>query len=497
MGTYGRKLTRLDQALDVIAHRGPDGTGVKHLSDTTFGHTRLAIIDVDGGHQPLSDPRDQRWMVANGEIYNYPTLREQHSDYDFKTDSDSEIILALYDRYGPDAASHLTGMFAFALTDEDDIYMARDPLGIKPLYYGWEDDTLFFGSEIKAMQEMVSDIREFPPGYYYTTKTGFVQFYNVAGVGMNAMSRHAAPPDVEAIYNGMDEAVRRRLMSDVPLGVFLSGGLDSSIIASLVARYNPNVHTFAVGVAGGDDIPRARAVAEFLGTQHHELIYTIDDMVQILPEVIYHLESFTPSLVRSAIPNFFLAKLASQYVTVVLTGEGADELYAGYHYLKGFDSDEGLHRELIDLTSNLYNLNLQRCDRMTMAHGLEGRVPFLDTDFIDLSFSIPVDQKIYGQDATEKYILRKAFEESVPSDVVWRVKEQFSHGAGSANVFEQMADREISDAEFLRDTDTIWLETGYRIAHKEELLYYREFRKHFPNPATTRLVNHWRGGLSR
>jgi asparagine synthase (glutamine-hydrolysing) len=276
------------------------------------------------------------------------------------------------------------------------------------------------------------------------------------------------------------------------LGVYLSGGLDSTIVAAIVVQEKPDVHSFAVGVEGSADLMHARQAAEALGTTHHEAIYTLEDMVAALPEVIYHLESYDPLLVRSAIPNYFLARLTRQYVTVVLTGEGADELYAGYHYLKAYQhDDEQLTDTLVNLTTTLYNCNLQRCDRMTMAHSIEGRVPFLDREFIDLSFSVPNTMKI-SKDGVEKWALRKAFEDILPDNVAWRVKEQFSKGAGSSEMLAQLAEQQITDAEFINERNHVRARTGVILQSKEMLMYHREFVKHFGVEMTS-LVQLWAG----
>lgn len=490
-GVYG-ETDDLEIPLRVMAHRGPDGQLIQQLPGGVIGHTRLAIIDVDGGQQPIPGT-GQRWLACNGEIYNAPQLRPQFPDYPFQTYSDNEIILALYDRYGVDAVRHLDGMFAFALADGDDILLARDPIGIKPLYYGWKHGTLHFASEIKAIQDRVERVEVFPPGHFYSSRTGFVRYYDLEQAGLSGQGGDIDP--VQRIHDTLQTAVRKRLMADVPLGVYLSGGLDSSIIAALVAQDKPDLHSFAVGVEGSEDMHYARIMSRALGTQHHEYIYTSDEMIAALPDVIRHLESFDPSLVRSAVPNYFLSRMTAEYVTVVLTGEGADELYGGYHYLKQIrqqHDDDTVHREMLHLTASLHDCNLQRTDRMTMAHSLEGRVPFLDTDFIDLAFSIPVEAKIHGPQAVEKYALRQAFTGIMPDEVVWRVKKQFSQGAGSSEMFAVIADEQISDNDFVRETQTIHTETGYNIPDKETLLYYREYASHF-DPQVAPQINLWRG----
>lgn len=476
--------------LDVLTHRGPNHADWVHLNEVMLGHTRLSIVDVEHGHQPLQSPDGRYWVISNGEIYNHKALRSQFPDYTFQTDSDSEVILALYQRYGQRAVEHLDGMFAFVLYDtvEGHLYMGRDPIGIKPLYYGWQDGVLYFASEIKAIHQYVKTLHEFPPGHYYFDGE-VVQYYDLHTRTDKQNSTVPTPADIR---HTLEEAVRKRLMSDVPLGVYLSGGLDSTIIAAIVARMRPGVHSFAVGVEGSEDLKNAREAAKVLGTQHHEYIYTEEEMLKALPEIIYYLESFDPLLVRSAIPNYFLARMTRQYVTVVLTGEGADELYAGYHYLKKFDEDAALHRELLKLTETLYNCNLQRCDRMTMAHSIEARVPFLDIDFIELSMQIPRQDKIHPETQTEKWILRRAFEDILPEHVTWRKKEQFSKGAGSSHLLEQLAESQISDASFAKQSGFIRQNTGIHITSKEMLLYYNEFIKFFDDKASL-LVSLWQG----
>jgi asparagine synthase (glutamine-hydrolysing) len=477
VGAYGSNPKSLNQALELVKHRGPDGQVICYVREGILGHARLAIVDVDGGTQPLSDGAKKRWLICNGEIYNHPQLRTQFDNYPYKTRSDSEDILAVYVQHRSKTTEYLEGMYAFALVSEDGLFLARDPLGIKPLYYGWDGDTLYFASEIKAIQEMVERVEEFPPGHWYSSQHNFHQYYDVEEKAAEA--RNDASATTEDVRKQLQQAVQSHLMSDVPLGVFLSGGLDSSIIAALVARELPNLHSFSVGMEGSRDLVYARGVADHLGTIHHEEIYTALDMLEVLPEVIYYLESFDPALVRSAVANYFLARLARRYVTVVLSGEGADELYSGYSYLKQLDTAKALEHELIEITAELHNRNLQRLDRMTMAHGLEGRVPFLDRQFVEFSFSVPIEQKLYGYTTIEKWVLRKAFEDILPSSVVWRGKEKFAEGAGSAYILSQVANAEIADEEFGQEISQLFEETGHHIRSKEELYYYRIYRRFF------------------
>jgi asparagine synthase (glutamine-hydrolysing) len=478
-GAYGENHKVAQSVLAYVRHRGPDGEAVIHLDKGFLGHTRLAIVDVQGGNQPLADVSASRWLVCNGEIYNHPGLRRQYSDYAFQTESDSEDILAVYARHGGETPHQLEGMYAFAIASEDELVLARDPLGIKPLYYGEDDTGFYFASEIKALQDIVPNVKEFPPGYWYSTKQGFAQYYDIETVVQELSSTTSsliAPADVR---KRIQTSVHTHLMADVPLGVFLSGGLDSSIIAAIVAQEMSKIHSFSVGMKGSPDLANAREVARYLDTHHHEYIYTTQEMVEILPTVIYYLESFDPALVRSAVANYFLARLASRYVKVILSGEGADELYSGYRYLKRFETRERLEQELLQITAELHNRNLQRLDRMTMAHGVEGRVPFLDRQFVEFSFQVPIEQKLSGPHAIEKWILRKAFEDMLPESVVWRTKQKFAEGAGSAHIFAQIAASEISDEGFRQEQIHVFEMTGHFINSKEELYYYRIFRRFF------------------
>jgi asparagine synthase (glutamine-hydrolysing) len=487
-GIYGETEEDLDPLLATMRHRGPDGQQVINFDAGTFGHVRLAIVDVEGGEQPLANNTAGHWLVCNGEIYNHDTLRQQHLNYDYQTQSDNEIILPLYEHYGVDAVKYLDGMFAFALWDGTGLYLARDPMGIKPLYYGWHNGNLQFASEIKSIQGQVDEVREFPHGHWYHSDYGFQPYYSVASV--IAEGQHSPTPTFDQIRNTLSEAIRKRLMSDVPLGVFLSGGLDSSIVAAVVAQEMDHLHSFNVGIEGAsEDRTFARLVADYLGTEHHEYIYTVDEMIAILPTVIYHLESYDPAIIRSAIPNYFLARLTSEYVTVVLSGEGADELMSGYHYLKDFTPD-ALQTELMRITDGLHDCNLQRLDRMTMAHSLEGRVPFLDTQFIKLAAAVDLDQRIERGSGVEKWALRKAFEGMLPDEVIWRKKSKFAEGAGSAEMIVEIAESAISDRDYAREKRQFEAETGRALSGKEELYYYRIFRHYF-DPQVAALIRRW------
>ena len=474
-------LTRVvDTVIERLEHRGPDDRGTYRTENAAFAHARLSIIDVEGGKQPIFNEDRSVCIVFNGEIYNHRTLRESLvCPHEFATDT--EVIVHLYEEMGEHCVQLLDGMFALAIYDEErGLLLARDPLGIKPLYVSRAGDDLFFASEMKGLLGVVSQFEEFPAGHTYQSETGL----NTSFV----MPRpHAATMTAEQARDGilqyLEKAVEKRLMSDVPLGIFLSGGLDSSIIAAIAARGVTNLSTFSVGMADSTDREFAHLASRHLGTKHHEHIYDLDNMLKALPSVIYYLESYDASLVRSAIPNYFLARLASEHVKVVLSGEGADEIFSGYHYLKDLKRNE-LHGELVEITEGLHNTNLQRCDRMTMAHGIEGRVPFLDIDLVRFAFSIPIDLKL-GPNDTEKWILREAFRGCLPNEIIDRRKSKFSEGAGSMDALAEVAENDISDADFEKSAQ---LPNGRVVRNKEELMYYRIFRKFYPADAAIESV---------
>jgi asparagine synthase (glutamine-hydrolysing) len=475
--------------LERLRHRGPDDHGVWRSGHTALGHTRLSIIDVPGGRQPIANEDGSIQIVYNGEIYNFPTLRSQLAHrHQLRTRTDTEVIVHCYEDYGPDCVKLFDGMFAFALVDGDDFFLARDPLGVKPLYYALVDGRFYFASEIKALLPIATEIVEFPPGHWFHSKLGWKQYFDLerpspcyptrslpaSGEGQGGVESEVSW--IATVRDALITSVEKRLIADVSVGVFLSGGLDSSLIAALMKRRNPTLHSFSVGTTEGQDPKYAKSVAEYLGTVHHEYIYTEAEMLQILPSVIYHLESFDFALVRSAIANYFVARLAKDFVKVVLVAEGSDELFGGYHYLKTIVGEDALRRELVAITSRLHNSNLQRVDRMTMAHGIEGREPYLDLDLLKTALAIPIELK--RRDGIEKWVLRKAFDGVLPEEILWREKEKFSRGAGSALVFEEIAEREISNGEFERER---LLSNGLTLRSKEELYYYRIWRRYFPD----------------
>ncbi len=483
--------------MDRIAHRGPDGQGLRRFEGHgVLGHCRLAIMDPEHGHQPLANEQNSTFMVANGEVYNWRGLRESlGGSHQFRTRSDNEVALHLFEEVGAELTRQLDGMFALAIVSGGRLFMARDPIGIKPLYYGRRHEGsregLLFASEMKALTGLVDRLTELPPGTCYDSALGIRQYYSLPE---NEAGRSGTAPGPEGIRRTLESAIRKRLMSDVPLGSFLSGGLDSSIIAAVARRELGALHTFAVGIEGSPDLEAARCVARFIDSTHHEHVFTIREVEEDLREIIYHLESFDQDLVRSAIPCFYCARLASEQVKVILTGEGADELFAGYHYYRGFRDPATLDRELRHSITTLHNVNLQRVDRMTMAHGLEGRVPFLDVEMIDLALRVPPQEKLAPSRSgrlIEKAILRRAVEDLLPHEIVWREKEQFDQGSGTTTVIPELVERVASDldpASYRRDHPDTPLRS------REECYYHSLFMDVFERPRSMlSSVGHWRG----
>jgi asparagine synthase (glutamine-hydrolysing) len=455
--------------LDRLVHRGPDDEGsVSVGTDAWLGHRRLSIVDVEGGAQPLGD--SDLWLVGNGEVYNHEAVGNRLVHASFETASDNEVALHLVDHHGPDSLDQLNGMFAFVLAGRDGRFLAaRDPVGIKPLYWARRGHSVRFASEMSAFDlDWQRFVEVFPPGHYWTPQRGLVQFA-------------AAVPDTTPDVSTRDVLIRsveRQMMGDVPVGVFLSGGLDSSIVAAIAQRYlaerGERLKTFAVGLCDSADLLAARAVAEYLGTEHHESVYTAEEAVAAVPDVVRAIESFEPSLVRSAVPNHMLAKFTAERVKVVLTGEGADELFAGYEYLCEFEDEESLQAELVRSIEGLHNLNLQRCDRVTMAFGLEARVPFLDREVIAHGLSLPPSWKLASNGKPEKWMLREAFEGWLPHEFLWRGKAQFGDGSGAASVLSDVVAASVSEEDLARERDAV----DPPLRTREELAYYRIFREH-------------------
>lgn len=476
--------------LSRLLHRGPDDLGdVSKPGFAWLGHTRLSIVDLGGGRQPLET--DGVSMVCNGEIYNHEELRDKLGHDRFRTSSDSEVALRLLVDKGPEALTELRGMWALCAAGPEMFVAARDPLGIKPLYWARHDGVVHFASELRAFDPEVRwAVEAFPPGCWWTPEDGLVRFATHAPT-LERLTEQAVEPGprrlevpvpdetLAEVRDVIVDSVERHLMADVPVGVFLSGGLDSSIVAAAAARSlaedGRRLQTFAVGTPESSDLEAAREVADFLGTDHHEATFDGKDALDAVENVVAAVESFDPLLIRSAVPNWFLAELASQHVKVVLTGEGADELFAGYsYYHSDFADPAELQAELVRGLGELHGLNLQRCDRVTMAHSLEARVPFLDHDVISYALSLPIEWKTVGSDRVEKRLLREAFRGWLPDKIIDRKKEQFGTGSGAADVLADQVSDGIEPAEFERERDVV--EPPLR--NREELAYFRMYTRH-------------------
>ena len=464
----------LRRMLEAMRHRGPDDMGMFVDGRAALGQTRLSIIDVEGGHQPIHDESGTRCIVVNGEIYNYRELTKDVAKHTMKTRTDSEVPLHLYEELGPEVAPRLDGMFALAILDGPSLYLARDPMGIKPLYYAIEDGTFYFASEIKGLLPASERIREFPNGHWYDSTGEFRPFVRWPTEIREDWTEDAARVRIREL---LTEAVEKRIMSDVPLGAFCSGGLDSTIVTAIAARTLGAFHTFSTGMEGAPDLDSAQQASEFLGTEHHVRVFTEDEVLDALPQVAYHLESHDAALIRSAIPTHFVSELARKHVKVVLTGEGSDELYGGYEYMKDLPSAPSLHHELVRITRSLHNMNLQRVDRMTMAHSLEGRVPFLDWAHVGFALSLPPRLKMSGPGRVEKEILRQAFRGVLPERLLWRNKQKFAEGTGSVDVVRKEAERQLTDRDFKRLQEEA---RPLNLRTKEEAFCYRLFVERYP-----------------
>ncbi|HWC24975.1 MAG TPA: asparagine synthase (glutamine-hydrolyzing) [Solirubrobacteraceae bacterium] len=481
----------LERMLDRLVHRGPDDAGEVRVSGAWLGHRRLSIVDVEGGRQPFSNAGGDVWLVGNGEVYNHEQIRSTLRPAPFRTRSDNEVALHLLDERGPDALGELEGMFAFLVAGGDGRFIAaRDPVGIKPLYWARRAEGVRFASEIAAFApDWMPHVETFPPGCHWTPEGGLERFAGpVPQRGEGAPAARAVWSDdpeptedaLAATRDVLTASVHRQMMGDVPVGVFLSGGLDSAIVAAIavrrLARRGERLKTFAVGTHGSADLAAARVVARHVGSEHHERVYDAREAVRALPAVVRAIEHFDPSLVRSAVPNFLLAEMTAQHVKVVLTGEGSDELFAGYEYLRGFDDAESLRVELMRSVHGLHNLNLQRCDRVTMAHGLEARVPFLDRQVIAFAFGLPMAWKLPAPGELEKRLLRRAFADWLPDEILWREKAEFGDGSGAKDVLRRAVEETVTPGDFERERGAV----DPPLRTREELAYHRIFAEHLP-----------------
>jgi asparagine synthase (glutamine-hydrolysing) len=455
--------TRALEMAKTLRHRGPDWSGIYASDRAVLAHERLSIVDVEHGAQPLLDVTANRALAVNGEIYNHVALRANlKRTHEWKTGSDCEIILYLYDEYGPAACEMLNGIFAFALFDEQarDYLVARDHLGIVPLYIGWgSDGTTYVASEMKALDSVCATVQEFPPGHWYKgSEKKFVKWYDPVWARTVPTQR----PSLQALRDALEAAVKRQLMCDVPYGVLISGGLDSSLIAAIAARHRfkriesadteeawwPRLHSFSVGLIGSPDMAYARKVAAHIGTVHHEIVFTLQEGLDAITDVIRHLETFDLTSIRAATPMYLMArKIKSVGIKMVLSGEGADEVFGGYLYFHSAPTAEEFHEETVRKLFALSKYDCCRANKATAAWGLEARVPFLDKDFLDCAMSIDPAAKMCPGSKIEKRILREAFRGVLPEEILWRQKEQFSDGVGYGwiDCLKSHAEQMVSD----------------------------------------------------
>ena len=488
-----------------IRHRGPDWSGIYVGEKAILAHERLSIVDPESGGQPLYSPDGKLILAVNGEIFNHRELRKQtNGSYQYKTQSDCEVILALYQKKGKDFIEELTGQFAFALYDQEkDVYLAaRDHMGINPLYMGWDKLGQFYiASELKALEGVCHKIQEFLPGHYYYSPEGELRkWYTRDWQEYQAVENNDT--DMDQLREALEQAVHRQLMSDVPYGVLLSGGLDSSVISAIAARYArkrvesgdtdeawwPRLHSFAVGLEGSPDLPAARKVADHLGTVHHEIHYTIEEGLDSIRDVIYFLETYDVTTVRASTPMYLMARvIKSMGIKMVLSGEGADEVFGGYLYFHKAPNAEAFHVETNRKLSRLHQFDCLRANKSLSAWGVEGRVPFLDKEFLDVAMRLNPKDKMSGSGKMEKWILRKAFESYLPESVVWRQKEQFSDGVGynwidtlKAVTAQAVTDEQLKNAHFRFPVNPPM--------SKEEYYYRSIFEEHYPSDSAAACV---------
>lgn len=465
--------TDLEGMLQRLKHRGPHGTW---LSPEHYVRVGCCLLQPETRPNPRAyADQGSRVAVLDGHVY----------DAEGKAVADAELVLAMYERLGSRFAAEMDGDFACAIADGDELILARDAVGLRPLYYGQRDGAFSFASEAKALCHVADDIKEFPPQHIYTSTQGFQRY----------TPEPKETPDFDTpeeaariLAELLQRAVAKRMADGAPEGSLLSGGLDSSIIACLAKECRPDLKTFTVGLGAGEDRERAREVARYLGTEHHEYTYTEREVTEALPEIIYYLESFEEDCVRGAIANYFAARLAAAHTSCVLTGEGSDEFLGGYHEVKTAKDEPEMQRMLDQFIAVAYNTGLQRLDRMMAAHSLEFRTPFLDKAVTDFCLKIPVKWKVYGQERVEKWILRQAFAGRLPDSIIWRIKIPFGAGAGSSAVMESLAEKRVSASEFMAHRRT---GEGLRLNSAEELYYYRIFKDRFPQPTVAHLVARW------
>ena len=487
-----------------IRHRGPDWSGIYSDDKAILAHERLAIVDPASGKQPLFSKDKKLILAANGEIYNHRELRKRFPSYHFQTESDCEVILALYQDKGVDFVDELNGIFGFAIYDveKDEYFIARDHMGIIPLYIGWDQNgTFYVASELKALEGVCTKIQLFPPGHYMSSKDGkFVQWYQRDWIDYQAVKNNET--SIAKIKEALEAAVHRQLMSDVPYGVLLSGGLDSSITSAIAKKYAqkriesddqseawwPQLHSFSVGLEGSPDLAAAQKVAAHIGTVHHEIKFTIQEGLDAIKDVIYNLETYDITTIRASTPMYLMARvIKSMGIKMVLSGEGADELFGGYLYFHKAPNAQEFHEETVRKLSKLHMYDCLRANKSLAAWGIEGRVPFLDKEFMDVAMSINPQDKMINGERMEKWVLRKAFEEMLPESVAWRQKEQFSDGVGYSwiDTLKEVVNSEVSDEQLANAKYKFPLQTP---TNKEEFYYRSIFAEHFPSDAAALCV---------
>ena len=496
-----------------IRHRGPDWSGIYTGGSAILAHERLSIVDPESGRQPLFSPDGKQVLAVNGEIYNHQDLRRRFAGrYQFQTGSDCEVVLALYGSIAH-ALSHrqicrmleeLNGIFAFVLYDEarDEFLIARDPIGVIPLYIGYDSDgKVLVASELKALEGQCERYEPFLPGHYYWSREpGMRRYYQRDWMDYQAVKDNgASAADIRA---GLTDAVRRQLMSDVPYGVLLSGGLDSSVISAIACRYSemriedesrtkaywPRLHSFAVGLKGAPDLAKARLVADHIGTVHHEINYTIEEGLDAIRDVIYYIETYDVTTVRASTPMYLLARvIKSMGIKMVLSGEGADEIFGGYLYFHKAPSAEAFHEETVRKLSKLHQYDCLRANKSLSAWGVEGRVPFLDKEFLDIAMRTNPAAKMCQGKTVEKRIVREAFADMLPQEVAWRQKEQFSDGVGYSwiDTLKGVTSEAVSDDQMAHAAERFPVNPP---RNKEEYYYRSIFAEHFPSESAARSV---------
>ncbi|MEE1206371.1 MAG: asparagine synthase B [Prevotella sp.] len=497
-----QKALRMSQK---IRHRGPDWSGIYTGGSAILCHERLSIVDPESGKQPLFSSDKKQVLAVNGEIYNHQDIRRRYAGkYQFQTGSDCEVILALYRDKGIDFLEDLSGIFAFALYDAelDEFLIARDPIGVIPLYIGYDDDgKVYVASELKALEGQCDRYEPFLPGHYYWSREpGMKRYYKRDWFSYDAVKDNAA--SVTDIHEALEAAVKRQLMSDVPYGVLLSGGLDSSVISAIAEKFSerriedddkerawwPRLHSFAVGLKGAPDLAKAKLVADYIGTVHHEINYTIQEGLDAIRDVIYFIETYDVTTVRASTPMYLLARvIKSMGIKMVLSGEGADEIFGGYLYFHKAPSPKAFHEETVRKLSKLYMYDCLRANKSLSAWGVEGRVPFLDKEFLDVAMRTNPEAKMCPGKTIEKRIVREAFANMLPDEVAWRQKEQFSDGVGYSwiDTLKKITSDQVSDEQMAHAAERFPINPP---RNKEEYYYRSIFAEHFPSDSAARSV---------